>query len=49
MAHGDWRLLRLRPLSLALLLIGAIVLVAPPLAAALRRRAAVSAPGAVSP
>jgi putative tricarboxylic transport membrane protein len=49
MAHGDWRLLLLRPLSLALLLIGAIVLVGPPLAAALRRRAAVSAPGAVSP
>ncbi|HLD77631.1 MAG TPA: tripartite tricarboxylate transporter permease, partial [archaeon] len=42
MAHGDWRLLVFRPLSLALLLIGVLVLAAPPLIAALRwtRRAA---------
>ena len=42
MAHGDWRLLVLRPLSLALLLVGVLVLAAPPLIAALRwaRRAA---------
>jgi len=37
MAHGDWRLLVLRPLSLALLLVGVLVLAAPPLVAALRR------------
>jgi len=46
MAHGDWRLLLLRPLSLALLVAGAGVLVGPPLAAAVRRRAALSARGA---
>src|SRR3990167_4783002 len=42
MAHGDWRLLVLRPLSLALLLVGVLVLAAPPVVAALRwaRRAA---------
>jgi putative tricarboxylic transport membrane protein len=45
MAHGDWRLL-LRPLSLALLLAGALALLGPPLAAAWRRRTAVSASGA---
>jgi putative tricarboxylic transport membrane protein len=51
MAHGDWRLLLFRPLSLALLLVGALVLVGRPLAAALRRRGAISArgAGAVSP
>jgi putative tricarboxylic transport membrane protein len=38
MAHGDWRLLAYRPLSLALLLIGAAVLLGPALWAALRRR-----------
>ena len=37
MAHGDWRLLVFRPLSLALLLVGVLVLAAPPLVAALRR------------
>ena len=37
MAHGDWRLLVLRPLSLALLLVGVLVLAAPPVVAALRR------------
>jgi putative tricarboxylic transport membrane protein len=46
MAHGDWRLLVFRPLSLALFVIGALVLVGPPLAAALRRRAAVAPTGA---
>ena len=40
MAHGDWRLLLLRPLSLVLLLIGALVLAGPPLLAGLRRRLA---------
>jgi putative tricarboxylic transport membrane protein len=42
MAHGDWRLLVFRPLSLALFVIGAVVLLGPPLVAALRRRAAVA-------
>jgi putative tricarboxylic transport membrane protein len=46
MAHGDWRLLVFRPLSLALFVIGALVLLGPPLAAALRRRAAVAPTGA---
>jgi putative tricarboxylic transport membrane protein len=46
MAHGDWRLLLFRPLSLALFVLGALVLLGPPLAAALRRRAAVAPPGA---
>jgi putative tricarboxylic transport membrane protein len=40
MAHGDWRLLLFRPLSLTLLALGAAVLVAPPLVSAWRRRAA---------
>jgi putative tricarboxylic transport membrane protein len=48
MAHGDWRLLVFRPLSLTLFVIGALVLVGPPLLAALRRRGAVSAPAAGS-
>ena len=43
MAHGDWGLLVFRPLSLTLFLVGAVVLLGPPIAAALRRRA-VSAP-----
>jgi putative tricarboxylic transport membrane protein len=38
MAHGDWQLLVFRPLSLALLAIGAAVLLLPPLVATLRRR-----------
>jgi hypothetical protein len=38
MAHGDWQLLGFRPLSLALLAIGAAVLLLPPLVATLRRR-----------
>ena len=46
MAHGDWRLLAFRPLSLALFAIGALVLLGPSIAAGLRRRAAASAPGA---
>jgi putative tricarboxylic transport membrane protein len=51
MAHGDWRLLAFRPLSLALFALGALVLLGPSIVAALRRRPAVSAPGAgtVSP
>jgi TctA family transporter len=44
MAHGDWRLLVFRPLSLVLFLIGAAVLLGPPIAGALRRRSAVGAP-----
>ena len=44
MAHGDWRLLVFRPLSLALLLVGALVLLGPPVLSALRRRAVISAP-----
>jgi putative tricarboxylic transport membrane protein len=43
MAHGDWRLLFLRPLSLVLFLIGALVLVGPPLLAFIRRRRATAA------
>jgi putative tricarboxylic transport membrane protein len=43
MAHGDWRLLVFRPISLTLFVIGALVLLGPPLAAALRRRPRVSA------
>ncbi|MEK7446387.1 MAG: tripartite tricarboxylate transporter permease [candidate division NC10 bacterium] len=43
MAHGDWRLLLLRPLSLALLLLGALVVLGPPLLAALGRRRAARA------
>jgi putative tricarboxylic transport membrane protein len=46
MAHGDWRLLVFRPLSLALFVVGALVLLGPPLVGALRRRQAVSAPAA---
>ena len=42
MAHGDWHLLVFRPLSLALFLIGALVLVGPPLFGVLRRRGAVA-------
>jgi putative tricarboxylic transport membrane protein len=38
MAHGDWRLLVFRPLALALVLAGVLVVAAPPLVAALRRR-----------
>jgi putative tricarboxylic transport membrane protein len=48
MAHGDWRLLVFRPLSLTLFVVGALVLLGPPVAAALRRRARVSVP-AVGP
>src|SRR4030095_14209822 len=44
MAHGDWRLMVFRPLSLALFAVGALVLVGPPIAAAWRRRAAVPTP-----
>ena len=44
MAHGEWQLLVYRPLSLTLLLIGAIVLIAPAVAGALRRRRAALAP-----
>jgi putative tricarboxylic transport membrane protein len=43
MAHGDWRLLVFRPLSLALFVIGALVLAGPPIVAALRHRTAVPA------
>lgn len=39
MAHGDWRPLAFRPLSLGLLLLGAVVLAGPPVWALLRRRA----------
>jgi putative tricarboxylic transport membrane protein len=46
MAHGDWRLLVFRPLSLTLFVIGALVLVGPPLLGALRRRGTVSAAAA---
>ena len=46
MAHGDWRLLAYRPLSLALLLLGAAVLVGPPVWTALRRRRAPAASAA---
>jgi TctA family transporter len=42
MAHGDWRLLFFRPLSLTLFLVGAVVLAGPALLGALRRRAAVA-------
>jgi putative tricarboxylic transport membrane protein len=42
MAHGDWRLLVFRPLSLALFLIGALVLLGPPLIALLRPAASES-------
>ncbi len=41
MAHGDWHLLLFRPLSLALFLVGAIVLAGPPVLSAVRRRSAV--------
>jgi putative tricarboxylic transport membrane protein len=44
MAHGDWRLLLLRPLTLSLLLIGALVVVGPSLLALIRRRRAVAGP-----
>jgi putative tricarboxylic transport membrane protein len=43
MAHGDWRLLVFRPLSLTLLLIGAVVLVAPAVAGIVCRRRALAA------
>ena len=46
MTHGDWRLLVFRPLCLALLLIGFLVLVGPPLVAVLRRRRGVALAGA---
>jgi putative tricarboxylic transport membrane protein len=46
MAHGDWRLLVFRPISLTLLVIGALVLLGPPVAGALRRSATLPAPGA---
>ena len=42
MAHGDWHLLLFRPLSVILFLIGALVLLGPPIAGALRRRATVT-------
>jgi putative tricarboxylic transport membrane protein len=48
MAHGDWRLLVFRPLSLALFVVGALVLVGPPLVDLLRRRTAVASTGAGS-
>ncbi|MEX2147080.1 MAG: tripartite tricarboxylate transporter permease, partial [Candidatus Rokuibacteriota bacterium] len=38
MAHGEWRLLVFRPLAAALILVGLIALIAPPIVAALRRR-----------
>jgi putative tricarboxylic transport membrane protein len=38
MAHGDWRLLVVRPLALALLLVGLVALLAPALMAVVRRR-----------
>jgi putative tricarboxylic transport membrane protein len=44
MAHGDWRLLVFRPLSLVLFAIGILVLLGPPLLSAWRRRRAVGAP-----
>jgi putative tricarboxylic transport membrane protein len=47
MAHGDWRLLVFRPLSLTLFLVGALVLLGPPVVAALRRRRA-AAPAPVA-
>ena len=37
MAHGEWRLLVFRPLAAALILIGVLALIGPPLVAALRR------------
>lgn len=43
MAHGDWGLLAARPLSLALLLVGAAVLVGPSVVAAVRGRRALPA------
>ena len=46
MAHGDWRLRAYRPLSLVLLLLGAVVLPGPPVWAALRRRRAPAASAA---
>jgi putative tricarboxylic transport membrane protein len=46
MAHGDWRLLAYRPLSLALLLLGAAALFGPALWSALRRRRAPAASAA---
>ena len=49
MAHGDWRLLVFRPLSLALFLLGALVLVGPPLVGALRRRRAANLGALPSP
>jgi putative tricarboxylic transport membrane protein len=49
MAHGDWRLLVFRPLSIALFLLGALVLLGPPLLGALRRRRAAVAGAVPSP
>jgi putative tricarboxylic transport membrane protein len=46
MAHGDWRLLAFRPLSLVLLLLAAVVLVGPPVWALLRRRRVTAASAA---
>jgi putative tricarboxylic transport membrane protein len=43
MTHGDWRLFVARPLALALLLVGATVLVGPSLVAAVRGRRALPA------
>jgi putative tricarboxylic transport membrane protein len=42
MARGDWSTLLLRPLALALLLIGLLAVAAPPAVAALRRRQALA-------
>ena len=42
-AHGDWRLAVLRPLSLTLYAVGALVLLGPPLLALARRRRAADA------
>ena len=43
-AHGDWRLIVFRPLSLALFLVGALVLAGPPLLSVIRRWSAVATP-----
>jgi putative tricarboxylic transport membrane protein len=42
MAHGDWATLLVRPLALALLLIGLLAVAGPPAVAALRRRQALA-------
>jgi putative tricarboxylic transport membrane protein len=49
MAHGDWHMLVVRALSLALFAVGAAVLLAPPLLSAWRRRAAAPAVPAGGP